>query len=320
MTQDRFIRENTQIWDSLEKTVAATGGAVTFEEVHRLHRLYRVAAGHLSYARTNYPDSQVCHYLNQLVTSAHNRLHIKRQKGSREFAHTLLFRLPAVVRQNRRFVFVAIGAFILFGLYGYLFTWYAPDSVTAFLPQEFLGANNSPGAGSADWDGAVMSSTIMINNIMVSLRAFGMGLLFGLGAIFILAYNAMILGALAAYVTAAGNGLVFWSLILPHGIWELYAICLSGAAGMLIGFALLRPGQLSRRNAVVLAGRQAVPLMVLVIILLAMAGIVEGFFTPANIPPALKLLFSGLALVMLSLYLFFGGRGWARRAALAADI
>ena len=153
-----------------------------------------------------------------------------------------------------------------------------------------------------------MTSTIMVNNIYVSVLAFGFGLTLGLGTLFVLAQNGMMLGALAAVFTARGQGVLFWSLILPHGVWELTAIFLAGAAGLQIGLALLRPGQMSRRDALLGAGRQAVSLMGLVCVLLVLAAVVEGFFTPSDLPSWAKLLFSGIAFVLLSVYLFFGGR------------
>lgn len=307
MTQDRFIRENTPVWQALEQMLNGRQEKRTdFPSLTRLHRLYRMAAGHLSFAQTHFPESQLCQYLNALVTNAHHRLHIRRPQGWRSFGRLLTQGLPQMVRRNRAFVLVAIGVFLALTLYGYLFTWFAPDTAGAFLPQEYLDSAQSPGTGS--WDGAVMSSTIMVNNIRVSILAFGLGLTCGLGTLYVLATNAMMLGALAAHVTAAGNGLVFWSLILPHGVWELFAICLSGAAGLRIGLALLRPGALSRKDALVLAGRQAVSLMCLVTVLLVLAGFVEGFFTPAPIAPEWKLTFSGVAFVLLAVYLFFGGR------------
>ena len=306
MTQERFVREHKPSWDALETMMRGKAPKHTpFLELIHLHRLYRLAAGHLSYARGHFPEAQICLYLNTLVTRAHHRLHIRRSGGWRAFGRVFSEKLPHMVKNNRSYLFVSIGVFLLFMLYGYLFTLLSPGSAGAFLPEAYL---NASGEGIGDWDSALMTSTIMVNNIYVSILAFGLGLTLGLGTLYVLVNNAMMLGALAAVFTARGQDLLFWSLILPHGVWELFAICLSGAAGLRIGYALLRPGQFSRRDALLTAGKQAVSLMSLVCALLVLAAIVEGFFTPSDIPPWSKLLFSGIAFVLLVVYLFVGGR------------
>jgi uncharacterized membrane protein SpoIIM required for sporulation len=260
-------------------------------------------AGHLSYAQTHFPLSDTCRYLNTLVARAHHGLY--RRSGGPGLR---LRRLPLggarAVWENGRFVLVSVGLFVAFALYGYLFCWFAPGAASAFLPAEYL--NASPSGAGNEWDSAVMSSTIMVNNIRVSVVAFCAGITFGLGTVYILSVNAMLLGALAAHVTAAGWAAEFWSLILPHGVWELFAICLSGAAGLRIGYALLRPGRLRRGDALVEAGRRAVTLMGFVCVLLILAGVVEGFFTPSAVPPTAKLFFAGLTGILLLFYLWAG--------------
>ena len=305
MTLERFTRENTPVWQALEQ-FAAVSENMDFISIVRLRNLYRLTAGHLSYARDHFPDAPLTSHLNTLVTRAHHRLHIRRQSGWRAVGRSLAAGLPRMVRRERAFVLAAMGLFLMFTLYGYLFTLFSPDSAGAFLPEEFL---NASGEGGGDWDGVLMSSMIMVNNIQVSVLAFGLGLTLGLGTLYVFASNGMMLGALAAVFTANRQDVLFWSLILPHGVWELFAICLAGAAGLRVGFALLRPGLYTRRDALVAAGRQSVSMMGLVCVLLVLAAVVEGFFTPADIPPGFKLLFSGVALALLVLYLFFGGKG-----------
>jgi uncharacterized membrane protein SpoIIM required for sporulation len=305
MTQERFIRDNTPSWRALEQLTRGRGQPSDFPALDRLHRLYRVAAGHLSYARSHFPDAQVCHYLNTLVTAAHHRLYVRQTGGWPAFTRTLTRKLPLAVRREWPYLLVSAGVFIAFGLYAYLLTWFNPGAARAFLPEQYWAAT---GEGAAVWDGMVMSSSIMVNNLQVSVLAFGLGLTLGLGTLYVVAYNAMLLGALAAQITARGNGLVFWSLILPHGVWELFAICLAAAAGLRLGYALLRPGALSRKDALTAAGKAALPMMGLVAVLLALAAVVEGFLTPADIPPGAKLAFSALAFALLTLYLARGGR------------
>jgi len=113
------------------------------------------------------------------------------------------------------------------------------------------------------------------------------------------------LGSLAAIFTAKGESLVFWSLILPHGIWELTAVFIAGGAGLKLGYSLIRPGVYRRQDALLTASRSVTGHITLTVILLIAAGIIEGFFTPSHIDPVLKLLFAAVTAVVL-IFLYIG--------------
>ena len=150
-----------------------------------------------------------------------------------------------------------------------------------------------------------MSAVIMTNNIRVAIMALAFGITAGIGTVWILFYNGAIVGALASYVAATGNFndvIIFWSLILPHGVPELAAIFLSGACGLMIGRAMLVPREHTRKDAVILEARRAVTLMPGIAVMLILSALIEGFFTPLNISYFFKLGFAFLVLVSLSLY------------------
>ena len=155
----------------------------------------------------------------------------------------------------------------------------------------------------------------MSNNIQVSITAFAFGLTFGVMTIYMLLQNGMMLGGLAASL-GRSDPLTFWSLILPHGIIELTAICISGGAGLIIAGAMIRPGNRSRWDSIRLAARRAIPLMGGVALMLVVAGAIEGFLTPSKLDPILKLSFAALTAALLAVYflgLRTGGRGEGMR-------
>jgi uncharacterized membrane protein SpoIIM required for sporulation len=149
------------------------------------------------------------------------------------------------------------------------------------------------------------SSRIMTNNISVTFLAFAFGMTFGLGTVYIMAFNGLLLGALAGLCHIHGLDAAFWSFVLPHGVIELTAIFIGGGAGFLLSTALLIPGDLTRKNALILRGRQAVPLTLGCVPLLIVAGVVEGFFSPVPLPVELKFLVAGILLALLLAYLLF---------------
>ncbi len=304
MRQERFVQAHAQEWQELETLTRQNLTDIT--QVSRFYRCYQDAARHLSYAQTHFPASSVCTYLNTLLTTAHHKLSPgdgRRRGGPGRFFFTTL---PQKVWANKYPLLLAFGVFFAGFLYAYLFTHFQPSSAGNFLPQEFLGAGE--GGGQAVWDAPVMSSQILVNNVMVSITAFAYGITLGLGTVYVLWSNGLMLGSLAALYVDRGLGAYFWSLILPHGVIELFAIFLSGAAGLCMARALLRPGRLRRGDALKLNLKSALHNMLLVALLLTLAAVIEGFFTPSEVSVSGKLIFAGVTGLLLLCYLLLGAR------------
>ena len=125
----------------------------------------------------------------------------------------------------------------------------------------------------------------------------------GIGTAWALVTNGMMVGGLAGVATNAKVDLLFWAVILPHGVLELTAICIAGGAGLGLARAIWTPGALPRGDALKLAGAEAAKLMIGVAFLLVIAGLIEGFLTPLPLPPSIKLTFAALSGVALIAYL-----------------
>jgi len=148
------------------------------------------------------------------------------------------------------------------------------------------------------------------NNIKIAFQTFAGGLLFGVGSLFFLLFNGFFLGAVAGHLTHTGYFVPFYSFVAGHSALELTAIALSGAAGLKLGGALIAPGQLSRKQALVVAARGATGIIYGAAGMLLLAAFVEAFWSPlTEFPPAIKY-GVGIALwALLGAYLFFLGRG-----------
>jgi uncharacterized membrane protein SpoIIM required for sporulation len=143
----------------------------------------------------------------------------------------------------------------------------------------------------------------MTNNISVSFLAFALGITFGLGTLYLMVFNGLMVGTLAGLCYTHGLGIPFWSFVLPHGVIELTAIFIAGGAGFLLGGALLFPGDLPRKDALPKRARQAGRLILGCVPLLVIAGIVEAFFSPIQVHAGLKFGMAGLLLALLLCYL-----------------
>jgi uncharacterized membrane protein SpoIIM required for sporulation len=123
----------------------------------------------------------------------------------------------------------------------------------------------------------------------------------------LLAYNGLSLGATSGHFGNRGLLGYLWSFVIGHGVLELFAIWVAGAAGFLLGRALIAPGDLTRGEALVLTGRLAMRMIGAVVVLLVIAGTIEGFISASTVPLPIRLGVSGASLLFLVAYL---GSGW----------
>jgi uncharacterized membrane protein SpoIIM required for sporulation len=148
------------------------------------------------------------------------------------------------------------------------------------------------------------SSAITTNNLGVTFATFAAGILGGLGTIYLIGWNGILLGVVGAACGQHHMSLKLWSFVAPHGALELPAIIIAGAAGLRLGYGMLFPGFYSRRYSITIAGAEAVQLLAGTIPLLLCAGTLEGFFSPSHAPVALKFAVSAVMFSLLLLWLF----------------
>lgn len=294
-----------QLLDRLSRTRGSS--RLTDQELLELGRLYRRASAELSHARAHGLDRSETERLNHLVARAYAEIYRTESAGWRGFADFFRIELPATFRRHLRVFGLATGLFLLGAFVAGAVVLARPDVLESIAPQaaSIIDAIGERHSGGRDWLPADMrplaSSAIMVNNIQVSFLAFATGILFGLGTIYVLLYNGAILGAIAAGVSRTPASADFWAFVAPHGVLELPAIFLAATAGLLLGWALVDPGEYTRGTALRLAGREAVKLLMGVIAMLIIAGLVEAFVSPTLIPHEVKF---GVA-IALSLLLWW---------------
>ncbi len=143
------------------------------------------------------------------------------------------------------------------------------------------------------------SSDIMINNLQVSFAAVAGGFSCGLFSIYIMGVNGLHIGTISALIAQNNLSYPFWGFVYPHGSLELPAIFLAGGAGLLIGQAIVLPGQYRPIDALKQNGQKAIQLIFGIVPMLVIAGAIEGFFSPnPAIPDAVKYL-TGITLFIL---------------------
>lgn len=313
MNIERFVFQRSAGWEKLKDLLSLVDRrgwqALGPSDLEELGRLYRKASADLAYARANYPGSREVSYLNGLVAAAHSRIYAGRAGSWRRLRDFFRSSFPETVRGNFRPVALSAGIFALAAAAAFLAVRYDPGLSRLVLPESLRRAVEeglSRGRAGAAFPEALrplISSQIMVNNVQVAFLAFATGIGLGLGTVYVLFQNGLFLGGLASLFHARGFAVQFWSLILPHGIIELSAIFLAAGAGLMLGGTLIDPGELRRKDALVLRGKGAMNLVVGAIPMFVVAAGIEGFVTPLSIPPAAKLAAAVLTLVPLALYL-----------------
>jgi uncharacterized membrane protein SpoIIM required for sporulation len=152
------------------------------------------------------------------------------------------------------------------------------------------------------------SAGILTNNLTVGFTTFALGITGGVGTVWLLALNGLLMGVIAAACHQAGMSLSLWSFVATHGVLELPSIFIAGGAGLLIARGLLFPGLLSRRESLRLAGTQAARLLLGTVPLLIVAGFLEGYVSPSELPAAAKFAFAATLGTIFALYLARAGR------------
>ena len=323
MTAEQFVRLHRAQWQRLDELVERAHkqklGSLSDDELHELGILYRRAAADLARAQTRlsatHAGRELIRSLNDLVLRAHALLYSAPAPEARRAWEWVAFGFPSAFRRHWRAV--ALAALLLFApsLISYLCVVANASLAPYFVPEGAIeevqkraqqkiitgwGANtNYEGLLSSP----AVSSYIMTNNIQVSIYALALGMTAGLGTALVLIRNGLMVGGLAGVATNADVDVLFWAVILPHGILELTAICIAGGAGLLLAKAMWSPGILPRADALKLAGIEAAQLLIGVVLMLVIAGLIEGFITPLPLGPGAKLGFAAMTGVAMAAYL-----------------
>ena len=251
--------------------------------------------------------------LGRLVAGAHNLLYRDRGLPLRQAVRFLFIDVPREVRRSAGPI--ALAALLLFGpavitMVGVI---REPAVATELLPPQMLQRAEDGVRRAKNGDGyiddpelfrPVMASSIIANNVQVSFVAFAGGILAGLGTALALVSNGISFGAVVGLYVSKGIGPLLLAFVAPHGVFELFAICVAAGGGFLLAAGLLIPGNRTRRDAIRENARRSVRLLAASTFLLLLAGTLEGFVSPIEWwPLEWKLSVSALTLMFLILYL-----------------
>ncbi len=293
MTIDRFVEDRRARWARLGQLVSAARGRVerlSADDVIELGRLYRVTTSDLAIARRDFGRDVATERLNDLVAAAHSLVYSEAPTSGRRLRRFLLGELPATVRANLPWTGASFAIFMVFALAMYVVGLLLPDVAANALPEETRQqlARRQLWTDIPEGFRPIAGPLIIVNNVRVAVVLFAGGLTAGALTLYGLASNGAMLGTIFAVVQTYGLAGGLLAFIAGHGVLELSAIFLSGGAGLRLAWAIVRPGERSRRDALRLGSAQASRVMLLVIPVLGIAGLIEGFLSPSGASDAVK--------------------------------
>ena len=307
---DNFIEKRKENWRRLEELTAQARSArglrlLARHEVRELGSSYRRAASDLAIARVESRDTRLISYLNNLVIHTHGLIYRAEGKGFSGIKEFFRDEFPATVRATRHYTFTVIAVFIALAIFSGAATWRNDD----FAEFCYLNSSavNDVKTGREWWKALnnyapVGAAQIMANNIGVGLRTFAVSVIPIVGTVEALRPTAMQFGAVNALAIKYKMKQKLWGFVAGHGVLEFAAIFLAGAAGLMLGWALLAPGERTRSEALLEKGGQAIKLLAGTVPMLVIAGTIEGFISPAPLHWGYKLAVSLITAIGLAVY------------------
>lgn len=318
----QFRAEREADWQRLEAMLdlieKKSPRRLSSDDLFELPRLYRSTLSALSIARETSLDGSMIAYLESLSTRAYFILYGCRDSFWKQLGGFFAQGWPAAVRGMVGEILIIAALFIGSALAGYFLVMADPGWFGAIVSGELASGRNMQASvetlresiyGAPEHDGLEIFATFLFtHNSQVSILAFALGFAFGIPTLFLMASNGVMVGAFYAVFVSKGLGVGFTGWLMIHGSTELSAIILAGAAGLHIGRAVAFPGERSRLAAAGEAGRRGALVMIGVVIMLLVAGLLEGFARQLITADAARFAIAATMFAIWVVYFTLGGR------------
>jgi uncharacterized membrane protein SpoIIM required for sporulation/uncharacterized RDD family membrane protein YckC len=323
--QHAIVALGTERWSAFATTVADVqrrGGlrALSEKEVVEFVARYRETTTDLARLKTASRGRELdaLFYLSRLVASGHNLLYRQRRLALRNMWRYVAATVPAEIRRSAVPILLAGLAFFGPMAIAYVSVMQRPARVHDFIAPAMIdraengAVRRSQSAGYIDDPQLfrpVMATSIIANNVQVTFAVFAFGMTAGILTLALLVMNGVQIGGIVGLYQSKGVADLLFAFLAPHGVLELAAITIAGGAGLLVASAILLPGTMTRREALVVRGRRAIRLIAGSTMLLLAAGLLEGFVSPIPWWPLEWKLFVALVTFLLLLLYLTRGRG-----------
>ena len=310
IVSNHWLQKRRPYWERLARLLAqadAAGlGQLTPAELQETALLYRQVASDLSTLRQDKTAVAYTEHVNQLLARAHHIIYSGRRASFLAIFRYLRDEYPAIFQRQLSYVLLSLCITLAGGLLGSILTLARPQFMRQMLGPAMVETieRHEMWTHSVVAVAPMASSWIMTHNLSVCFVAFAGGVVFGIGPLYSMFFNGLLLGVVGVACGQHGMSKDLWSFVAPHGSLELPSIVLAGAAGLRLGHGVLFPGLYRWRDSVATAGVEAARLVSGIIPLLVIAGTLEGFFSPSAAPVWLKFTVGGILFFLLLQWLF----------------
>lgn len=308
MREAAFVRQNRDKWTRFEKALQNSN----LTSPKELSELYLEVTDHLSYAQTFYPQSQTLIYLNSLASKAHQKIYKTKRESSNRLITFFTSEFPKEFYRYQKQLLLAFLIFSLFTIIGSFSAASDGAFVRSILGDGYVNMtlenieNDDPMAVYKKMGEMNMFLGITINNVRVALMAFALGIFLGLGTVYMLMQNAVMLGSFQYFFYDKG---LFWESVRTiwiHGTIEISVIIVAACAGLVVGRSILFPGTYTRLTSFVKGVKAGLKIVVSTIPFFIIAGFLEGFVTRhTQMPDWLAVLIISISLFIIFFYYVF---------------
>jgi uncharacterized membrane protein SpoIIM required for sporulation len=319
----RFRAEREADWRRLESLLSRVekGGARTLnrDELVEMPVLYRQALSSLSMARAISLDQGLVGYLESLCTRAYFFVYGTRSRPLERLAGFFAYEWPAAVQALWRETLVSALLMVAGGVGAFVLVSRDPDWFYGFIPQA-LASGRDPTAttaflrdtlyskASAHEALSTLAAFLFTHNSQIAIFAFALGFALCLPTAGLMIFNGCMAGAFLALFASRGLALQATGWMMIHGVTELFAVTLAGAAGFSVGWAVAFPGERTRVDAAADAGRRGASVMAGVVVMLFVAGLLEGFARQLIQADAVRLSIAAASALAWGLYFYLPRR------------
>ncbi len=309
--------EKLNLWKSFGKQVSSLlkSGVkglrkLTASELEQLIYAYRQIVSDLARARSKNTDSGTLEEINSLAILGNQLLNSTYQKDYSTTKNSFFVNFPILVCRYYKFIAMSACLFFVPAAIAFFATQWHHELAYDLVAESFLDFNpwqKDNMHGMPPLTRPVTAASIISNNIQVTFFAFAFGITAGIGTAYVLIYNGIHLGAVFSWLLLQGHGRAFWGWIMPHAGTEILAIILAGGAGFILAEAVLRPGVLTIKESLKKSAGKAITIEIGCILMLLVAGLIEGFVSPSSIGFMTRILWLAVSCLVWGIYFGYVG-------------
>jgi len=324
MKQIQFEQKYQNFWNEFEDLLIdfekpKKQRSASLLQRYALPKQFRHICNHLAISKQRHYSPVLIQRLHSLVLKGHDHLYRHKTIFLWKIIEFITTDFPRILRKHHKAFWLSTALFLGPGISMGLACFFNAEMIYSVMDQnsvanmEYMYDPENKKLGRTEERQAntdvYMFGFYIKNNISVGYRTFASGILFGIGSIFFLFYNGLIIGGVAGHLSQLGFIDTFWTFVCGHGSFELTAIVICGMAGLLLAKPIFAPGNQSRADALKTIAKDSIQLVMGATIMLVIAAFIEAFWSPSSfVSGQMKYLVAAFLWAFVIFYLSFSGR------------